>query len=183
MRYLLYFFTMGLLFACGMLVGNVFLPPREASLASAVSVPPLNTENPIFQQITREVAQQDLEILNQALNACPLVVNEEKDRLLNQIKLRLALENFETKKLKLELEIAKNQETNRTTTEFTQASVEYTQAKQRAEKLADELFPFSATPEQADSGAAAPAEAAEPTATTKSPASTETAAADSAANK
>ena len=141
MRYLLYFFTMALLFAGGVLVGNIFLPQRAASLASAVSVPPLNTANPIFQQISREQAQRNLEILNQALSSCPVVVSEEKDRLLNQLKLRLALENFEAKKLKLELEIAKNQETNRTTAEFTQASIEYKQAKERAEKLADELFP------------------------------------------
>lgn len=141
MRYLLYFFTMALLFTGGMLVGNIFLPQRAASLAAAVSVPELDTTNPIFQQISREQAQRDLEILNQALSSCPVVVNEEKDRLLNQLKLRLAMENFELRKLKLELEIAKNQETNRPTVEFTQASVEYKQAKEQAEKLADELFP------------------------------------------
>ena len=141
MRYILYLLTMALLFAGGMLVGNVFLPQRDASLAATVSVPPLNMSNPALQQITRELAQQDLELLNQALSACPVIVSEEKDRLLNQIKLRLALENFEFKKQKLELEIAKNQETNRTTAEFTQASIEYKQAKESVEKLADELFP------------------------------------------
>lgn len=145
MRYILYLFTMLLLFAGGVLVGNIFLPQRDASLASAVSVPTLNTDNPVLEQTSREQAQRNLEILNQALSACPVVVNEEKDRLLNQIKLRLALENFELKKLKLELEIAKNQTVNRPTAEFTQASVEYKQAKERAEKLADELFPVIQT--------------------------------------
>ena len=148
MRYVFYLLTMVLLFTGGMLVGNAFLPQRDSSLAASVSVPPINDENPIFQQISRERAQQNLEILNQALTSCPVVVNEEKDRLLNQIKLRLAMENFELKKLKLELEIAKNQETNRPTSEFTQASVEYKQAKEAAEKLADELFPVVQEPLQ-----------------------------------
>ncbi len=147
MRYIFYFFTIVLLFVGGMLVGNTYLPQRDTSLASSVSVPSADTTNPIFQEVTRERAQQNLEILNQALTACPVVVNEEKDRLLNQIKLRLALENFELKKLKLELEIAKNQETNRPTAEFIQASIEYKQAKERAEKLADELFPVVAAAE------------------------------------
>ena len=141
MRYILYFLTMLLLFACGMLVGNVYLPTREASLSSTVAVPPLSSKNPALQEATREKAQQNLDMLNQALSACPVVVEEEKDRLLNQIKLRLALENFEFKKTKLESEIAKNKETNRPTSEFTQALTEYNQARTAAEKLADELFP------------------------------------------
>ena len=141
MRYILYLLTMALLFVGGMLVGNMYLPPRDASLAAAVSVPPLDETNPALQNVTRELAQQNLETLNQALSSCPVVVAEEKDRLLNELKLRLALENFELKKLKLELEIAKNQETNRTTTQFAQASQDYTQAKEHAEKMADELFP------------------------------------------
>ena len=149
MRYVLYLFTIVLLFTGGILVGNAFLPQRDASLAASVSVPPLSEQNPALQQISREQAQRNLEILNQALTSCPVVVNEEKDRLLNQIKLRLALENFELKKLKLELEIAKNQETNRATAAFVQASIEYTQAKEAAEKLADELFPVVQEPLEA----------------------------------
>ena len=141
MRYILYFFTMLLLFAGGMLVGNVYLPQRGTSLAAAVSAPGLSDENPALQQVTRDTAQRNLEILNQALTACPVVVNEEKDRMLNQIKLRLALENFELKRLKFELEIAKNQISNRTTPQYMQANAEYKQAKESVEKLADELFP------------------------------------------
>lgn len=158
MRYILYFFTMALLFASGVLVGNMFLPQRAASLASAVSVPGLDTTNPALQESTREQAQHNLDTLNQALTSCPVVVAEQKDYLLNQIKLRLAIESFELKKLKLELEIAKNQETNRPTAEFTQASIEYKQAKERAEKLADELFPPQPI-EQTPVDSEAPAEA------------------------
>ena len=92
MRYILYLFTMLLLFVGGMLVGNNFLPTRDASLAAAVSVPELQTQNPVLQTITREQAEQDLATLVQALNSCPAVVNAEKDRLLNRIRLRLAME-------------------------------------------------------------------------------------------
>ena len=141
MRYILYLLTMGLLFTGGMLVGNNFLPTRDASLASAVSVPDLSSDNPILQTLSREQAQKELEILVQALNSCPAVVNTEKDRLLNTIRLRLAMEEFELKKTVLALEMAKNHETNRPTSQLTQAAAEYTQTKERVEKLADELFP------------------------------------------
>lgn len=141
MRYVLYFFTMVLLFVGGMMVGNNFLPTREASLAAAVAVPEVQTQNPVLQTLTREQAQQDLAMLVQALNSCPAVVNAEKDRLLNHIRLRLAMEEFELKKTVLALEIAKNHETNRPTAQLTKASAEYAQARERLEKLADELFP------------------------------------------
>lgn len=143
MRYILYFFTMALLFVSGMLVGNNFLPTRDASLAAAVSIPELQTDNPIFQTLTREQAQRDLEILVQALSSCPAVVDTEKDRLLNHIRLRLAMEEFELKKTVLALEIAKNHEANRPTSQLNKASAEYTQARERLEKLANELFPVS----------------------------------------
>lgn len=144
MRYILYLFTMLLLFVGGMLVGNNFLPMRDASLAAAVSVPELQTQNPILQTITREQAEQDLETLVQALNSCPAVVNAEKDRLLNRIRLRLAMEEFELKKTVLALEMAKNNETNRPTTQLTKASTDYTQARERLEKMAEEFFPMEA---------------------------------------
>ena len=85
--------------------------------------------------------------------------------------------DFEAKKLKLELEIAKNQETNRPTAEFTQASVEYNQAKERAEKLANELFPIPAEPETTED-AATPQEE-----TAGQPTQQKTAAEESAAGK
>ncbi len=141
MRYILYLFTMVLLFVGGMLVGNNFLPTRDASLAAAVAVPELQTQNPIFQTLTREQAQQDLETLVQALNSCPAVVSAEKERLLNHIRLRLAMEEFELKKTVLALEMAKNHEANRPTAQLTKASTDYTQARERLEKLAEELFP------------------------------------------
>lgn len=142
MRYVLYFFTMVLLFVGGMMVGNMYLPDRGASLSATVAVPPMSSKNPALQEITREVAERNLDTLNQALSSCPVVVGDEKDRLLNQIKLRMALENFEFKRTKLELEIAKNKEINRPTAQFTQALNEYNQARLYAEKLADELFPI-----------------------------------------
>ena len=150
MRYTLYFFTMVLLFVGGMMVGNMYLPDRGASLSATVAVPPLSSKNPALEEVTRETAQHNLDILNQALSSCPVVVEGEKNRLLNQIKLRMALENFEFKRTKLELEIAKNKETNRPTAQFTQALTEYNQARLAAEKMADELFPVSTEEENTE---------------------------------
>lgn len=142
MRYILYLFTMGLLFVGGMMVGNIYLPQRAASATRAVSTPKLNTANPALENTTRERVERSLTALGSALSSCPVVVNEEKDRLINQIRLRLALEDFELKKIKLELEVAKNKEASRPTASLTQATAEYNQARQYAEKLADELFPL-----------------------------------------
>ncbi len=142
MRYILYLFTMALLFVGGMMVGNIFLPQRAATLAASVSVPPMSQENPALQLATAEVAQRNLNILNEALQSCPVVVNEEKDRLVNQIRLLLAIEDFEIKKAQLELEIAKNTDTNRPTSQFVQAVSAYNEAREKAEQLANELFPL-----------------------------------------
>ena len=150
MRYILYLFTMALLFVGGMMVGNIYLPQRAATLASSVSVPPLSQENPVLQSTTRQTAERNLNALNQALQACPVVVNEEKDRLVNQIRLLLALEDFEIKKAKLELEMAKNTDTNRPTSQFIQAVADYNAAREAAEQLAEELFPKPAEQPAAD---------------------------------
>lgn len=150
MRYILYLFTMALLFVGGMMVGNMYLPEHGATLAASVSVPPLNTQNPALAELTLETAGKNLDILNQALQSCPVVVNEEKDRLVNQIRLLLALEDFYIKKAQLELEMAKNTDTNRPTSQFTQAVADYNTAREYAEKLAEELFP---QPPAADSAA------------------------------
>ena len=53
MRYILYLFTMALLFVGGMMVGNMFLPEQAASLAAAVSVPSLTDQNPMLQTGSR----------------------------------------------------------------------------------------------------------------------------------
>ena len=141
MRYILYLFTMALLFVGGMLVGNMFLPERAATLSATVSVPPLSQGNPALQAVTRDITNRNLLILNDALKSCPVVVNDEKDRLVNQIRLRLAVEDFELKKARLELEIAKNTDTNRPSDQFIKATEEYNTARLYAEQLADELFP------------------------------------------
>ena len=166
MRYILYLFTMVLLFVAGMMVGNMYLPEQAASLAAAVSVPALSDQNPAMQTLTRETTEKNLTILNDALHSCPAVVNEEKDRILNEIRLRLAVEDFELKKARLELEIAKNKEVNRPTAQFTQANVEYNQARAYAEKLANELFPIEpakeeTTPSETSAEQVAPAQEAE----------------------
>ena len=141
MRYILYFFTMVLLFVGGMLVGNSFLPQRDASLASAVSVPGLTLDNTLLQTLTREQAQEDLEQLSQLTDSLPEEERQVRQQRLSRIMLRLALENFELKKTKLESEIAKNNKNNRPTAQLTQATNEYNQARERVEKLAAELFP------------------------------------------
>lgn len=173
MRYILYLFTMALLFVGGMMVGNMYLPERAATLAASVSVPPLNQDNPILKSTTRQTASRNLDILNQALQSCPVVVNEEKDRLVNQIRLLLAVEDFEIKKARLELEMAKNTDTNRPTSQFIQAAADYNAAREYAERLADELFPMpepaAETPAAAE-GNAAPETAGETKASQASPA-------------
>lgn len=141
MKYAFYILTMILLFAGGMIVGNVYLPDHSTVRASAVAVPELDTQNPIFSHTDRDIAERELNILSQALQSCPVVVNEEKDRLVNHIKLWLALEDFHLKKAILELEMAKNVETNRPTSQFLQATQDYNTARTYAEKMADELFP------------------------------------------
>ncbi len=141
MKYALYLLTMALLFVGGMIIGNRYLPESGTVRAAAVSVPELNTQNPIFERTTRESAERDLSILSQALQSCPVVVSGEKDRLVNHLKLWLALEDFYVKKSVLELEMAKNVETNRPTAQYVQATQDYNAAREQAEKLADELFP------------------------------------------
>lgn len=146
MKYALYLLTMALLFVGGMIIGNRYLPESGMVRAATVSVPELSTQNPIFERTTRDSAERELSILNQALESCPVVVSEEKDRLVNHIKLWLALEDFYLKKSILELEMAKNVETNRPTGQFVQAAQDYNAAREHAEKLADELFPHKPEP-------------------------------------
>ena len=146
MKYTLYVLTMLLLFAGGMIVGNVYLPDHSTVRAAAVSVPELDTHNPIFSHTDRTIAERELGVLSQALQSCPVVVNEEKDRLVNHIKLWLALEDFHLKKAILELEMAKNVETNRPTAQFLQAADDYNTARAYAEQMAEDLFP--ATPKE-----------------------------------
>jgi hypothetical protein len=141
MRYVFYFLTIAIFFAAGMIVGNLYLPQQSAVLASSVSVPELSAHNPILSQTSRETADQELTELNQALDACPVIVGEEKDRLVNHIKLMFALSDFELKKARLELEMAKNNDSNRPTAQFLQATTQYNAAREYVEKLADELFP------------------------------------------
>jgi len=141
MKYTLYVLTMALLFAGGMIVGNIYLPDHSTVRAAAVAVPELDMHNPIFAHTDRTIAERELGVLSQALQSCPVVVNEEKDRLVNHIKLWLALEDFHLKKAILELEMAKNVESNRPTSQFLQAAEAYNTARAHAEQMADELFP------------------------------------------
>ena len=148
MKYVLYFFTLALVFTAGMLVGNFYLPAHNTSLATAVSIPDIESTNPALQQATQANAQQSLVQLTQALEACPLVVSEEKENLFNQISLFLTLQDFETKKAVYEAEIAKNILGNRTTSQFTHAAEDYFAAKQLVEQQVDELFPPVIEPEE-----------------------------------
>lgn len=143
MKYTLYVLTMALLFVGGMIVGNVYLPDHSTVRAAAVAVPELDTHNPIFSHTDRTIAERELSVLSQALQSCPVVVNEEKDRLVNHIKLWLALEDFHLKKAILELEMAKNVESNRPTSQFLQAAEDYNASRSYAEQMADELFPVA----------------------------------------
>ncbi len=141
MKYILYILTMILLFVGGMVVGNIYLPEQSIVRAAAVSVPELNSSNPVFTHTNRESVSRELELLNNALASCPVVVDAEKDRIINHIKLWLALDDFELKKSVLELEMAKNVDSNRPTAQFVQAAQEYNAAREKVEKMAEELFP------------------------------------------
>ena len=141
MKYILYILTMLLLFGGGMVVGNLYLPERSHVLAESVSVPELNNQNPIFEYTNREIVEREINLLNTALQSCPVVVNEEKDRIVNHISLWLALEDFELKKAVLELEMAKNVESNRPTAQLLQAAQDYNTAREKVEQMAQELFP------------------------------------------
>lgn len=132
---------MALIFVGGMLVGNVYLPARNATLAASISVPGAVLENDALQQCTLPQAEQNLNVLGQALNSCPVVVNEEKDRLMNQIKVLLARQDFEIKKARYELEIAKNAAGTRTTSEFAKASADYAAALTYLDNLVNAFFP------------------------------------------
>ena len=145
MRYVLYLLTLALVFTAGMVVGNFYIPSHTESMSVAVSLPELNSPNPVLQKITEENAQQALASLEQGLSACPVVVAEEKDSLFNRISLYLALQDFLTKKAIYEAEIAKNIETSRTTAQFSKAAADYTTAKTYTEQLADTLFPQTVT--------------------------------------
>lgn len=142
MRYVFYFLTMTVLFAGGMLVGNVYLPQRSAALSATASVPDLSDKNPILKNTSQESANQELTQLNQALSACPVIVSDEKDRLVNHIKLQLALMDFQLKKTRLEMEMAKNIDTNRPTSQLMDAAQQYNNARQYVENLANMLFPI-----------------------------------------
>ncbi len=157
MKYILYVLTMALLFVGGMIVGNVYLPERTTVRSATVSVPELDTHNPIFEHTSRDSAERELTILNQALQSCPVVVSKEKDRLVNHIKLWLALEDFNLKKAILEVEMAKNVETNRPTDQFLQAVQDYNTARENAEQMAEELFPPRTIEQPAENTSTLPA--------------------------
>ena len=141
MRYVFYILTLALVFTAGMFVGNFYVPAHTASVSAAISMPDLDRTNPALDKTTEENAKQALDTLAQGLAACPVIVEQEKDFLLNRISLYLTLQDFEVKKAVYEAEIAKNIEGTRTTAQFARAAADYTAAKARTEKLADELFP------------------------------------------
>ena len=165
MRYVLYFFTLALVFTAGMLVGNFYVPDHSSSLAAAVSVPDMSNDEALLSAVTPEQAQQTLQMLTQALSACPVVVQEEQAQLFNQISLFLAVQDFRIKKSIYEAEIAKNITENRPTAQFNQAAADYTAAKARVEQLVSELFP-PAMPETSNEQTA-PEAAQEPAPTTQ----------------
>lgn len=141
MRYILYLFTLGLVFTAGMLVGNFYIPARNASQAAAVSVPDLDRLNPALDRATAQQAQRNIAALTQALSACPVVVEAERDKLFNELSLFLALQDFELKKAAYAAEIAKSASGTPPTAQFNAAAAAYTVAKTYTEQLADQLFP------------------------------------------
>ena len=150
MRYVFYYLTLALVFTAGMFVGNLYVPTKNASLSTAVSVPELESTNPALDKISEENAQQALGVLTQALSSCPVVVPEEQSFLFNQISLFLTLQDFRVKKAIYEAEIAKNIENSKTTAQFSRAAADYAAAKTRVEQRVDELFPPVPEPAQTE---------------------------------
>lgn len=149
MRYVLYFFTLALVFVGGMLVGNIYLPESNTSIAAAISVPDPAQTSPQLKEISLDKASRNLFILGEALNSCPVVVTEEKDRLLAEINLLLARQEFDIKKALFELEIAKNTPGSAVTAQFAKASADYAAAQEKLLALALILYPPEPqTPEQ-----------------------------------
>ena len=142
MRYILYLLTLGLVFTGGMMVGNRYVPTTSSSLASAIAVPDLDRTNPAIDNATFVQAQENLQALTQALATCPAVVEEEKQRLFNQISLFLALQDFEVKRHIYEAEIAKNVRGTQITSQFSKAAANYSSSKPATEQLANTLFPI-----------------------------------------
>ncbi len=141
MRYILYLFTLALVFVGGMVVGNIYLPARNSSIAAAISVPDPQQKIPQLEEISLEKANRNLTILGEALNSCPVVVKEEKDRLVAEINLLLARQDFDIKKALFELEIAKNTPGSAVTAQFAQASADYAAAQELLQNLALQLYP------------------------------------------
>ena len=71
MRYILYLFTLALVFVGGMLVGNIYLPERSSSVAAAISVPDAQSAHPAIAAATLDaapiVARQRMRQLTMAL--------------------------------------------------------------------------------------------------------------------
>lgn len=141
MRYILYLFTLALVFTSGMLVGNLYIPDHSTSLSAAISIPDAEVDQTVLSLVSSQQAQTNLDTLDQALTSCPLVVNEEKDRLFNELSLFLALQDFQVKKAVYAAEISKNITGTRPTAQFNQAAKEYTLAKDKLEQLAALYFP------------------------------------------
>ena len=156
MRYILYFFTLALVFTSGMVVGNFYVPDHSRSLAAAISIPDAQADQAILSLITAEKTQSNLDTLNQALESCPLVVSEEKEQRLHEVALFLAVQDFQVKKAVYEAEIAKNITGNPPTAQLDQAAQEYTLAKARVEELVQLYFP----PEVPEETEALPAQTA-----------------------
>lgn len=154
MRYILYLFTLALVFVAGMVVGNIYLPARNSSIAAAISVPDPQQTIPQLKDISLEKANRNLTVLGEALNSCPVVVKEEKDRLVAEINLLLARQDFDIKKALFELEIAKNTPGSAVTAQFAQASADYAAAQELLQNLAIQLYP----PEPAKPAETQPAE-------------------------
>lgn len=154
MRYILYLFTLALVFVAGMVVGNIYLPARNSSIAAAISVPDPQQTIPQLKDISLEKANRNLTVLGEALNSCPVVVKEEKDRLVAEINLLLARQDFDIKKALFELEIAKNTPGSAVTAQFAQASADYAAAQELLQNLALQLYP----PEPAQPEETQPAE-------------------------
>lgn len=183
MRYVLYLFTLMLVFVGGMLVAHEYLPERNTSIAAAISVPDPQQKIPQLKDISLDKANRNLEVLGQALNSCPVIVAEEKDRLLAEVNLLLARQDFDMKKALFELEIAKNTPGSSVTAQFAKASADYAAALEQLEALALKLYPPQPKEEPANEEQTAPTKPAQQEASTQAPKKAEPTAKEQASNQ
>ncbi|ACC98700.1 hypothetical protein Emin_1148 [Elusimicrobium minutum Pei191] len=123
-----------LIFAGGVYIGNIYLPQKDASAASAISMPDLKTFGTDINQFTLEKTHETIKAVEAALNASPNVDKETAKSLVNSLETTLLLQAYQIRKYRYQAEIAKNNNGSPTTSEYSKAAADYNSSKKTLEK-------------------------------------------------